>query len=217
MGIIHNLHNDYIKELVGLKNDIYQVKQEIADSKEYKSRIKQRNLYTKLVLFSPTLMGFFNPIAAKIPALNAISYYDNFSKCKTHLNNYLEISDKVYELNPDTDLINVFIYYLDEIYNYVKSQQYSDNVIENNNEQNNQITYAFKCLICVLYKLNKKEDINTLTIHYLKLIEKESVNRLENFKQQYEEFKKNVSINGTENIVQDNQNKSLQRRKKSNS
>lgn len=209
-------HSKSIDELIYLKDDIYKVKQEINDSKEYKSRIKQRNLYTKLVLFSPTLMGLFNPIAAKIPALNAISYHDKFAKCKNHLNNYLEIADKIYELNPDTDLINAFIYYLDEAYNYIKSQKYNENVVKNNAEQNYQINFMFKCLVCVLYKLNKKEDINTLTIHYLKLIEKESVNRLDNFKKQYEEFKKNTNIGGTDNIVQDPHNKSLARRKKSN-
>ena len=68
-----------------------------------------------------------------------------------------------------------------------------------------------------MVKLNKKNEVNELTKHYLKLIEQESRQRLSDFKTQYEEFKKTVHIYGTEDIVQEPKNKSLSRRKKSNS
>ena len=210
-------YNEAINELVYLKNDIYRILDEISNSKAYKSRIKQRNIYSYLCIKMPNTMGLALPIAKRIPALNAISYSDLFKDSKEHIKKYEELGDSIYELDPDKDILTVFKYYLENMYSYIKNQTYDENVVKNNTIQNDNIKFAFKSLEIILVKLNKKNEVNELAKHYLKLIEQESRQRLEDFKVQYEEFKKTVNIGGTEDIIQEPKNKSLSRRKKSNS
>lgn len=209
------LHSESINELVALNNGIVKTLNNISESREYKSRLKQRNLYSNLCIKMPYTMGLLNPITRKIPALNAISYYPLFSDYKVHINRYNDIADEVYDLDPDKDILKVFKTYLEQMFIYVKGQKYTEDDVDNNRQQNDQIKYAFTCLTAVLAKLNKKEEIEDLSLFLLELYKQESLDRLHNFQEQYEEFKQSVKVEGTEDIViEEPKGKSLFRRKK---
>lgn len=202
------LHSEAINELVYLNKDINKVKLDIVNSKEYKSRMRQRKIYSELCDKMPYIMRLLSPYTRNLKALNAISYSDLFQECKEHLKAYEELGDKIYNLDPDKDILTVFKAYLENAYYYIKAQTYSAQ------KQNEAIKSIFKSLVIVLIKLNKKKEIEELELFCLDLIKKELQELHDNFKEEFEEFKKTVNLDGTENIVQEPEDKGYSRRRK---
>ncbi len=208
------LHSEAINELVYLNKDINKVKLDIVNSKEYKSRMRQRKIYSELCDKMPYIMRLLSPYTRNLKALNAISYSDLFQECKEHLKKYEELGDKIYNLDPDKDILTVFKAYLENAYYYIKAQTYSENIIENADKQNKAITSVFKSLVIVLIKLNKKKEIEELELFCLNLIKKGLQELHDNFKVQSEDFRRNVNLDGTDNIVQEPEDKGYSRRRK---
>ena len=176
--------------------------------------MRQRKIYSELCDKIPYIMRLLSPYTRNLKALNAISYSDLFQECKEHLKAYEELGDKIYNLDPDKDILTIFKEYLENTYYYIKAQTYSENIIENAKKQNEAITSVFNSLVIVLIKLNKKKEIEELKLFCLDLIKKELQELHDNLKEQLEDFRRNVNLDGTDNIVQEPEDKGYSRRRK---
>lgn len=213
-------YKDTVETLCGLALYVKDNVDKIHESPEYKSRIKQRDMYSRLTLWNPTFVGVINPLAFRmVPALNSISYAYKFKDGVDMIKEYHKKADEIWELNPKEEFYNAVVYYFELLYKFYKNQKYVDDVVENDKMQDANINYCYRCFLALFLQLGRKDDIERFTCKYLDLIKDRCIELRDNFEQQYKEFKSTLDNKAPEVQVEEKPKRKglFNRKKKSNS
>ena len=183
-----------IKEIDKLEKFIKNKIQEISNSPEIKARKWKIKLYNKMVIANPNLMRMLYPITKNIPSIKKIDLHDEFRDGIKYMDNYKDISEKIIDLNPDEELINAFLFYLEILHKSNKIEQTNENKIEIWKRDQIQLKLAYNCMLKVLLKLNKIDDTYKLTECYLNYLKENELEIQNYFKNKYNKFKKKNTI-----------------------
>ena len=182
-----------IEEIDKLEKYVNDKLQTIVNSPKMKSRQWKKDLYNKLVDMNPNLMRYLYPITKNIPSINEINLYHEFRDGIKYIDNYDELSEKIIKLDPDKNLIDAFLLYLDTVHKINKIQLDKGNKIEIWKKNQNQLNFYYKSMLKVLIKLNKKDDTIKLTESYLSYVKENELDQQEYLKQEYNIFKNNIN------------------------
>lgn len=193
-------YDNALLEIIYLEKEVIKINDRILESKEYKNRLRIRNIYKALTEHIPNTMYLLSPLTEKIDALKPKDYSDLFIPSKSHLDNYLKHGEEIIKLDPEKDLLKAFENELNRFNKEMLKNRTYENFYKNNEIQK----VVYQQLLNVLLKLNKKEEALEFKKYYLLLMKNNIQEVRDNFEFQYNQFKKEIN----------SKNKSLTKQKK---
>ena len=167
---VKSFQKESVEQIFELETFINNKLNHIIISPQMRSRKWKHALYNKLVDINPYLMGYLNPLIKNLPSLRKVTFYHEFVEGRIYIDSYEEICEDITNLDPDKNLIDAFLYYLETIHSINNDRLRYEDKIKIWQDEQKQLDHFYKRMIRVLFKLNKLKDITKLSALYTNIL-----------------------------------------------